>query len=184
MAKKTPWGWIIFGIVAFTMIVGVSLIAVAGFVIYQQFAFKSVPVTARSAEQQFEDVVRRFEGQKPIISIDDGEAVLSKRHAERRPGHITALHIMVWDPDDERVVSLNLPFWLIRMTNGHPIKLSGSRHSRYDTGNDEAEDEVKAEKDDEGPQLTITADDLERFGPGLILLHRDAGGERIIVWAQ
>jgi hypothetical protein len=172
MAKKTPWGWIILGIVAFTMVVGVSLIAVAGFVIYQQFAFKSVPVTARTAEQQFEDVARKFEGQKPIIIVEDGEAVLTKGRPERRPGHITALHIMVWDPQDERVVSLNIPFWLIRMTKGHPIKLSGSR------------DNEDIEGADAGPQLTITADDLEQFGPGLILLHRDAGGERIVVWAQ
>jgi hypothetical protein len=181
MANKTPWGWIIFGIVAFTMIVGVSLIAVAGFVIYQQFAFKSVPVTARSAELQFEDIAKRFEGQKPLIVIEEGEPQLRTEHAERRPGTVNALHVMVWDRDSQRVVSLNIPFWLIRMTNGHPIKLSSSRSDRNE---DDEEDEGDDEGNRKAPRLTITARDLERFGPGLILLHRDPDGERIVVWAE
>ncbi|MDO8834632.1 MAG: hypothetical protein Q7V01_03510 [Vicinamibacterales bacterium] len=167
MAKKTPWGWIIFGIVAFTMLVGVSLIAVAGFVVYQQFAFKSTPSTARSAEQKFEEVAKRFEGQTPLLVIEDGEPVLRRPTATRSRARIEALHVMVWEPDDERVVSLNIPFWLIRMTNGHPIKLSaGDDHT------------------DARPQLKITAADLERHGPGLILMHGKPGGERVIVWAQ
>jgi hypothetical protein len=167
MAKKTPWGWIIFGIVAFTVFVGVSLVAVAGFVVYQQFAFKSMPATEQSAEQRFEEVAKRFEGQKPLLVIEDGEPVLQKPSSTRTRGRIEALHVMVWNPRDERVVSLNIPFWLIRMTNGHPIKLSAGDH---DTG--------------ARPQLNITADDLERHGPGLILIHRERGGERVIVWAQ
>ena len=169
MAKKTPWGWIIFGIVAFTMLVGVGLIAVAGFFVYQQFAFKSVPATERTAELKFEEMAKRFEGQQPMLVIEDGEPVLTKpRHGVRhKAAPIEALHVMVWDPQEERVVSLNIPFWLIRMTNGHPIKLSAGDH-----GNDVT------------PDLKITADDLERHGPGLILIHREPGGDRVIVWAQ
>lgn len=167
MAKKTPWGWIVLGIVAFTVLIGVGLLGVAGFVIYQQFAFQSLPATERSAEQKFEEVAKRFAGQEPFLVLEDGEPVVNKAPAHRKPARIEALHVMVWDPADERVVSLNIPFWLIRMTSGRPIKLSTGGH------------------DSEGlPHLKITADDLERFGPGLILLHRARHGERVIVWAQ
>jgi hypothetical protein len=167
MAKKTPWGWIILGIVVFTVLVGVSLVVVAGFVVYQQFAFQATPATARSAEQKFEDIARKFEGQKPLLMLEDGDPVINRPPHDRKPARIEALHVMVWEPDNERVVSLNIPFWLIRMTNGRPIKLS-----TRDRGSDAM------------PHLKITADDLERFGPGLILLHREPGGERVIVWAQ
>jgi len=168
MAKKTPWGWIIFGIVAFTMLVGVGLVAVAGFFVYQQFAFKSDPASEKVARARFEEVARRFEGQTPLLEIRDGEAVfLPRRDPPATPRRVDALHIMVWEPHDERVVSLNIPFWLIRMTNGHPIKLS--------TGDGHVDDR---------PHLKITAQDLERHGPGLILIHRDGSGERVIVWAQ
>ena len=167
MAKKTPWGWIIFGIVVFTMFVGVTLIAVAGFLVYQQFAFKSTPATERSAEQKFEAVAKRFEGQQPLLVIEDGEPVISKAPLSHKRAPIEALHVMVWEPTEERVISLNIPFWLIRMTSGRPIKLSsGDEHSEISR------------------HLKITAEDLERFGPGLILLHREHGGERVIVWAE
>jgi hypothetical protein len=167
MAKKTPWGWIIVGIVVFTMVIGVGLVAVAGFLVYQQFSFKSTPSTAHSAHQTFDEVARRFKGQEPMLVIEDGEAVLNKSTLTHKRSHIETLHVMAWDPQEERVISLDIPFWLIRMTNGHPIRLSAGDRN-----------------DDERPNLKITAADLERHGPGLILLQAEPGGDRVIVWAQ
>lgn len=167
MAKsKTPWGWIALGIVALIVLIGVGLVVAAGVVVYQQFAFESRPATETAAERTFEEVEKRFEGQQPLLVIRDGEPVINRVSPHRPRAPIQGLHVMVWDPGDERVVSLNIPFWLIRMTGGRPIRLSSGH------------------RDADAPQLKITADDLERFGPGLILLHREPGGERVIVWAQ
>jgi hypothetical protein len=167
MAKKVSWGWIIFGIVAFTVLVGVIFVAVAGVVVYQQFGFKSTPATERNALEQFEAQARRFHGQTPLIVLEDGEPVVHKPDPTRKKRSIEALHVMVWDPSEERVVSLSIPFWLIRMTNGRPIKLSANGDGH-----------------DVTPHLKITAEDLERFGPGLILEHRDEDGQRVLVWAK
>jgi len=79
---------------------------------------------------------------------------------------VEALHIIVWDPDEQKVVKLNMPFWLLRMTKGQPIKVSG----HDDSG--------------EPMKLKVTVEDLERRGPGLILDHKEATGERVLVWAQ
>ena len=32
--------------------------------------------------------------------------------------------------------------------------------------------------------LKLTVEDLERFGPTLIVDHRNATGERVLVWSQ
>jgi hypothetical protein len=167
MAKKTPWGLIILGIAIFVVLIGVSLVAVAGYFVYQQFAFQSQPANEWTARQKFEAVAKRFEGQQPLLVIEEGEPVVNKLTRTRPGKPIEALHVMVWDPADERVITLNIPFWLIRMTNGRPIHLSSGDRDTMST-----------------PQLNISADDLMRFGPGLILLHTDADGERVIVWAQ
>ena len=53
------------------------------------------------------------------------------------------------------------------MTKGQPIRISPN--------DDPGADPVK---------LKITAEDLERRGPGLILDHKEATGERVLVWAQ
>jgi hypothetical protein len=167
MAKKTPWGLIILGIAIFVVLVGVSLVAVAGYFVYQQFAFESQPANEHTARQRFEAVAKRFEGHQPLLVIEDGEPVVNKDAHPHSGKPIDALHVMVWDPADERVITLNIPFWLIRMTKGRPIHLSSGDRETVST-----------------PELNISADDLLRYGPGLILLHTDAGGEHVIVWAQ
>ena len=167
MAKKTSWPVIIVGISAFVLIVGVGLVAVVGFVIYQQFAFQATSATEVSAEREFTQLVEKFEGQKPYLVIKDGKPIINNEKAAM-PGHpIEAIHIVVWDPDKQKVVKLNMPFWLLRMTKGHPIKISS---------NDDP--------DAEPMHLRITAEDLEKHGPGLILDHKEASGERVLVWAQ
>jgi hypothetical protein len=144
---------------------------VAGYVIYQQFAFQTTTTSASSAEDDFAHVAARFAGQRPLLEIRDGEPVLNKERPKPRSGRaqpIEALHIMVWQPDDRKLVRLNLPFWLLRMTKGRPIRLSG----RADGG------------DTDPVRLNITPQDLERYGPGLVMDHTDARGVRVLVWAQ
>jgi hypothetical protein len=167
MAKKTSWPVIILGISAFVLIVGVGLVAVVGFVIYQQFAFQATPATERSAEQEFALAVKKFEGQKPYLVIKDGEPIVSDVAAASPGQPVEAIHILVWDPDKRKVVKLNMPFWLLRMTKGHPIKI---------TPNDDP--------DAGSVHLNITVEDLEKRGPGLILDHKEASGQRVLVWAQ
>ena len=171
MAKKPSWGLIILGIAALVVIVGAGLVAVAGYVIYQQFAFQTTTTSASSAEDEFTQVAAQFAGQKPLLEIRDGEPILNKQRKRPSSGKaqpIEALHIMVWQPDERKLVKLNIPFWLLRMTKGQPIRLSGHQ----DGG-------------EAGPvRLNITAEDLERYGPGLVMDHKDAGGDRVLVWAQ
>lgn len=167
MAKKTSWPVIILGISAFVLVVGVGLVAVVGYVIYQQFAFQAKSATEVSADEEFARIVAKFDGQQPYLVIKDGQPVVSDAPAAEPGKPVEALHIIVWDPDKRKVVKLNMPFWLLRMTKGQPIRISPDD----DPGGD-------------GMRLKITAEDLERRGPGLVLDHKEATGERVLVWAQ
>jgi hypothetical protein len=167
MAKKTPWAVIIIGSAAFVLIVVVGLVAVAGYVIYQQFAFKATSADERTAEREFTQVVARFEGQKPYLVIRDGKPTVSQEKGPAPGQPVEAIHILVWNPDDQKMVRLNMPFWLLRMAKGRPIKIGSS-----------------PDANGEPMRLKFTAEDLERRGPGLILDHQEASGERVLVWAQ
>jgi len=167
MSKKTSWAVIIVAASAFVLIVGVGLVGVVGYVIYQQFAFQAKSATEMSADEEFAEIVAKFDGQKPYLVIKNGEPVVSDAPAAAPGKPVEALHIIVWDPDERKVIKLNMPFWLLRMTKGQPIKISS---------NDDP--------DGQSMKLQITADDLERRGPGLILDHKEASGERVLVWAQ
>ena len=77
MAKKTSWPVIILGISAFVLVVGVGLVAVVGYVIYQQFAPQAKSATEVSADEEFTRIVAKFEGQQPYLVIKDGQPVVS-----------------------------------------------------------------------------------------------------------
>ncbi|MCA1584816.1 MAG: hypothetical protein LC791_08610 [Acidobacteria bacterium] len=75
------------------------------------------------------------------------------------------LHVLAWDPDEERLARISLPFWLLRMKST-PIELAA-----YASG-----------LDDEGVELS--AEDIEKYGPGIVLDHTTSSGERVLFWAQ
>jgi hypothetical protein len=60
---------------------------------------------------------------------------------------------------------VDLPFWLLR------FKMRGNR---IDLGNSNVD----------FAKLRLTVEDLERFGPTLILDQKDTDGSRVLVWSQ
>jgi hypothetical protein len=76
-----------------------------------------------------------------------------------------SLNIMAFDPDEGRVVKMDIPFWLLR------LKMGGSR---VDLGHDSFD----------LSDLKLTIEDLERFGPILIVDHKGRAGERVLIWSQ
>jgi hypothetical protein len=72
---------------------------------------------------------------------------------------------MAFDPDEGKVVRMEIPFWLLR------LKMRGTRFS---IGGDSID--LK--------DLRLTVEDLERFGPTLIVDHKARSGERVLVWSQ
>ena len=170
MAKKPSWGLIILGIAVFTVIVGVGVIAIAGFVIYQQFAPQATTTSASRAEGEFKKIAAQFGDQKPLLEFRDDQPVLNTHRvkATGRVEPIEALHVMIWQPDEGKLVKLNLPFWILRMTKGHPIRIGGSTE----------------DMDGGRIHLNLTAEEIERYGPGLVIDRKDADGKRVLVWAQ
>jgi hypothetical protein len=164
MAKVKTWIWIVVGIVALG-ILGIVAMAAAGL----WFVRSHVNVqttTVAAAASDFDTVLARFSGQKPLIELDDrGDFV--RANTDRAAGTVRpqTLNMMAFDADDEKVVRMELPFWLLRLKSG------GARFSMGGGNVDLA-------------QLHLTVEDLERFGPTLILDHKSRKGERVLVWSQ
>ena len=161
MAKVNKWVWIVGGVVALG-ILGVVVVALAGlFFVRSHFAMQST--TANAASSDFESVRSRFTGQKPLIELDDhGNFV--RANAERPAGkqRPAALNIMVFDSDEEKVVRMDIPFWLLRLKSSFSV--GGGA--------------IDLQK------MRISVEDLERFGPTLIVDHKDRDGSRVLVWSQ
>jgi hypothetical protein len=164
--KVKTWVWVVLGIV----VVGIlCVIAVAGVGLY--FFSQHVQTRAASparAAGEFEQIETRFSGQKPLIELDSRGRYLRANTDRKPPADAKvpeALNVLAFDPDEGRIVRISIPFWLLRMKmRGTTIDFNGRKMDLED--------------------LKLTVEDLERFGPTLIVDHKNVGGERVLVWSQ
>ncbi len=164
--KVKTWVWVALGII----VVGIlGIVAIAGIGVYyfsQHIDTKTA--SPANAAREFDQVKAQFTGQKPLIELDERGRYLRSHTSRKPPANATvpdSINVMAFDPDDGRIVRVNVPFWVVRMKmNGATIDLNGNHMNLED--------------------LKLTVEDLERFGPTLIVDHRNSTGERVLVWSQ
>jgi hypothetical protein len=161
--KRT--GLIILGVVIFVVVVLIGMVGVGGFVLYTQFSPKTENRDAVSAERELARTLERFKGQQPFIDLDGDEPAVNRTEPPASPAPIDALHVMVWQPDEQKLFKMAIPMWLVRLSGDKPMRISPGRH-RSDL------------------DLRLTVRDLERHGPGLIVNQNGRRGEHVIVWAE
>jgi hypothetical protein len=165
-AKVKTWVWIIVGVVAVCFLLVVAM-AAAGFYFFSQH-FNTKVVSNVTAAQEFDGVRRQFAGQKALIELDEHGQFLranTDRTINLEAKKPDQLYVLVYDPDDQRVVKVAIPFWLLRFKKGNgTVDFNGGRLDLED--------------------LKLTVEDLERFGPTLIVDHQETSGDRVLVWSQ
>jgi hypothetical protein len=162
--KVKTWVWIVVGVVVLG-ILGVIAMAAAGLWFVKSHVNIQATTTA-IASADFQTIRARFTDQKPLVELDEHgnfmHANTDRPAGTQRP---ETLNIMAFDSHDEKVVRLELPFWLLRLKGGG---------SRFDVGGGNVD----------LAKLRLTVEDLERFGPILILDQKDADGSRVLIWSQ
>jgi hypothetical protein len=164
--RVKTWVWVVVAIFVAGILLMIAM-AGAGLYFFSQ-NIKATKVSEASAIKQFDDIRSQFTGQKALIELDDRGNFLrsnTDRPAPMNPKVPEKLYVMAFDPDDGSLVRVTIPFWLLRMKmKGTTIDFGGR--------NVELED------------LKLTVEDLERFGPTLVLDQRNEGGDRVLVWSQ
>jgi hypothetical protein len=164
MAKVKTWVWVVVGVIA-VGILGIVAMAAAGLWFVRSHV-NIQSTTAVAASSDFDAIRARFSGQKPLIELDErGDFI--RANTDRPAGTVRpqSLNVMAFDPDDEKVVRMDLPLWLLRMNSGG---------TRFSMGNGDVD----------LAKLRLTVEDLEHFGPTLIVDHKDRSGARVLVWSQ
>ena len=164
--RLKTWIWIIVGLVGLCILCVVAMAGV-GFYFFSQH-FDTKVVSRETASTEFERVKVQFTGQKPLIELDERGRFLranSDRAVQPNARRPDQLYVLAFDPDDERIVKVTIPFWLLRFkSRSATVDFNGGRLDLED--------------------LKLTVEDLERFGPTLIVDHKSSGGERVLVWSQ
>jgi hypothetical protein len=166
MASRRTWIWIV---LIFLGICVTAMMAVAGAGIYfvsSHIDFKTT--TMSDAGRTFEEVKASFKEQKPLFEIDSYERAKALRPLSEIPTSTVKpkdLWIQAWDADDERLVKISVPFWLLRL---------GKRKMDF-ARNGEGFDLDR---------LNIDVNELERIGPTIVFDFRAPSGDRVLLWTQ
>src|SRR4051812_42787533 len=162
--KVKTWVWVVVGLVAVCILAVIAMAAASLWFVKSHIDVRQTTTTA--ASEDFQTIRARFVNQKPLIELDDrGNFVHANVDRPAGTAPPQTLNVLIFDPKDEKVVRMELPFWLLRFK---------TRGTRFDLGNGN----VDLEK------LRITVEDLERFGPTLILDQKGPDGERVLIWSQ
>jgi hypothetical protein len=164
--KVKTWIWVVLGVVLTCVIAAVVIAGSAFYFFSRQFDTHSA--TPAAANREFESVKARFSGQKPLVELDrQGDVTRADTHRVAAPDMRVPekVIVMAFNPDEERIVRVTLPFWLLRLKSRHAsINFNGKRMDLED--------------------LKLTVADLERYGPTLIVDQTNPDGTRVLVWSQ
>jgi hypothetical protein len=85
-----------------------------------------------------------------------------------RPGPAHRLNILAYDPDEEQLVHVRLPMWLVHELDDDDLVIDGDwdwdRRLRRKV------------------RRRLDLEDLERAGLGIIVEVRERDGERVLIW--
>ena len=165
--KVKTWVWIVVGIA----VVGILFVlAMAGAGIY--YFTRNIDartVSTEAAAGEFDAVRARFSGQKPLIELDESGGFVKSNVDRPTPAGARqpeALYVLAFDPDDGG------PGQGRRCRSGCCACKTGGATVNFNDHSMNLED------------LKLTVEDLERFGPTLVLDQTNRGGDRVLVWSQ
>lgn len=165
---RRTWIWVIAGVAAVGLLAIVGLAAASFVFVSRHVDAASMPTADALAE--FDRLRAQFAGRDPLYRFDEQDRPFltvefaSLPSAEVRP---SALMIQAWNPDDERLVRMSLPFWLLRLAPDD-IRMSQPHHRH---GFDFHE-------------LDLDVRELERIGPALVMDYRNEDGVRVLLWTD
>jgi hypothetical protein len=151
------------------VIVGIAvwpvLLFVGGLVWFFTSALDLSPADEATAEARFQELRDGFRGVTPVFAMGpNGPALTRQRPPTRATGQLRSLQMLGWDRNDAELARVTIPFWMIRMTPGD-INVSAGTANR-------------------SVRLSISADDLEAYGPTLLLDHTDEEGYHLVLWTE
>jgi hypothetical protein len=167
-ATKKTWVSVV---IASVIIVGILAITAVGGTAFFFYRHINAELTPReNAEQEFEQARARFAGHQPLIEMRLGDEPIVHRELVDRahgPAKIETVRVLAYDADARKLVHVSIPFWLIRIAPGNHFSFLNDRDLDFDSD-----------------RMRLTADDLERLGPSLILDAHDRHGALVLVWTE
>ena len=87
--------------------------------------------------------------------------------AAKQGGRAESLNVLAYDPDDEELVRVSVPMWLVRKMD--------CDDSDLDLGDDKTRRKLERH---------LRLEEIQKAGPGLLVEVEEEGGEQVLVWLR
>lgn len=162
--KARRWAPIVFGVAVFVVFVGLGA-AVVG-ISWVRDHLDIETANADGADAAFAEIRQRFASKAPLLELQGTSVARRNPPPEDAPRiRLSTLHVLAWDDREDKLARFDLPFWLFR------LKETPIRFGTYATGLDEL-------------QISLTASEIERYGPGIIVDVSRQGRDRALLWVE
>ena len=165
MKKRRNWLVVLVAVLVVVVCVGIGAIIATTAWVQQNLTIEES--TESAARDEFDQVRNRFPGQAPVLELTDNRspAYNPARQKVTASRSLERLNVLVWDPRERRLLSFALPFWFLRLKSG-PIEFSS-----YASGLDDR-------------RMNLRVEDIEQYGPGIVLDTTSRDGERVLLWTE
>jgi hypothetical protein len=162
--KARRWAPIVFGVTVFVVFVGISAVVLSVAWFREHMTIEAA--TGTSADAAFDDIRQRFRDKAPLLEMH-GSAVARRNppDAEAPRTSLTTMHVLAWDAREEKLARFEIPFWFVR------LKETPIHFGTYATGLDDL-------------KVSLTAAEVERYGPGIIVDIERSGRDRALLWVE
>jgi hypothetical protein len=151
-------------LIVVAVLVSLVVLAVGTTIVFFVRAADVDTVDPSRADDVWRDIRGRFPGAQPLLAMSDHQtAVLTREPPPTPGGRLESLHIAAWNPRESNLFQMTLPFWMVRLLRSGTINIGDDAGNR---------------------RLEVTVEQLEQFGPSLVLDHEAPDGERVLVWTD
>lgn len=161
---KTRRGTIV--MIVLGVVICVAIVGLGATVWFFVSVFESAHADEVTVAREFDEIRRRFGTARPLLEIRGGNPVLTRKLPQSASTQqIQRMRILTWEPREGTVSRITLPWWLLRMKGG-------SFDLRTDTESGLA------------TTVNVSPDEIERYGPSLLLEHAEPDGRRVLAWTE
>ena len=151
---------IVLSVVAALVICLIALAGTGAFIVFRNLSVTRP--TSSDAAVQIDALRRRFPARAPLIDIDD--AARGRVHVNHPPlsaplKHLEEFEILAWQADEGKLVHTRAPIWMMRFSTLNVLSEFGLAPA----------------------SVRLTVDDVERYGPGVVLDFTSPKGDHALV---
>jgi len=147
------------------VVIAVALAVLGGMGAYFVLRHMETKTSAEADALRAIEVVKgRFGPRPPLIEIVDPlrTDIRINRPADASPTPVRTMHIINWNSDTRELMRTEFPVWLTRFSSVNVLSQLG----------------VAPEK------FRLTVNDIQRYGPGIVLDYGPRGTSRVLVWVD